>query len=163
MSLGLCKNNLLSRWYHTKLITKFLSFIFYTFYTSMYFMKMGSSLQIWHPSITFNVASVLAVCNSHVARFSPSSAPWVADFPVSFIFVISNIDNSMVVRWCAAWGIVKDTRIVILEIAVGINVNWVGTTNVNTISKSIDTHIMDIYKVVSRYAYNSVTGFAGET
>ena len=65
-------------------------------------MKMGNNLQIWHPSITFNVASVLAVCNSHVATFSPSSAPGVTDSVEAFIFVVSNIDNSMVVRRCAA-------------------------------------------------------------
>ena len=68
----------------------------------MYFMKMGSNLQIWHPSITFNVTSVLAVCNSHVATFSPSCAPGVTDSVEAFIFVVSNIDDSMVVRRCAA-------------------------------------------------------------
>ena len=66
------------------------------------FMKMGNDLQIWHPSITLNVASVLAVCNPHVATFSPRCTPGVTDSVEACILVVSNIDNSMVVRRCAA-------------------------------------------------------------
>ena len=94
-------------------------------------MKLGIDLQIWHPSVTFNVASILAPCNPHVTRFSPSSAPGVTDSVEAFIFVVSNIDDSMVVRRCATGGIIKDTIIVVLEIAVGINVHGVGTVVVN--------------------------------
>ena len=65
-------------------------------------MKLGIDLQIWHPSVTFNVASILAPCNSHVARFSPGSAPGVTDSVEAFTFVVSNIDNSVVVRRCTA-------------------------------------------------------------
>ena len=123
-------------------------------------MKLGIDLQIWHPSVTFNVASILAPCDSHVARFSPSCAPGVTDSVEAFIFVVSNIDDSMVVRRCAAWGIVKDTIIVVLEIAVGINVHGVGTVVVNTWSKRINTFVLHIDKVVSRDAYSFCGRFA---
>ena len=123
-------------------------------------MKIGIDLQIWHPSVTFNVASILAPCDSHVARFSPSCAPGVTDSVEAFIFVVSNIDDSMVVRRCAAWGIVKDTIIVVLEIAVGINVHGVGTVVVNTWSKRINTFVLHIDKVVSRDAYSFCGRFA---
>ena len=103
----------------------------FVFKCTDHLMKLGIDLQIWHPSVTFNVASVLAPCNSHVTRFSPGSAPGVTDSVEASTFVVSNIDNSMVVRRCAACVIVKDTIIVVLEIAVGINVYGVGTIVVN--------------------------------
>ena len=108
----------------------------------------------------FNVTSVLASGHSDVSLFTPASCPGISDGPVSFVNIITNVDNSMIVRAGGAGRIIKNTTVVTLEVTVGIDIDGMGSVVVNTFSKSIDAFTLDIHKVISRDADNRGEGFA---
>ena len=108
----------------------------------------------------FNVTSVLASGHSDVSLFTPASCPGISDGPVSFVNIITNVDNSMIVRASGAGSIIKNTTVVTLEVTVGIDIDGMGSIVVNTFGKSINTFTLDIQEVISRDADNRGEGFA---
>merc|ERR1719433_1049956 len=117
-------------------------------------------LQVWNPGIVFNVTSVLASGHSDVSLFTPACCPGISDGPVSFVNIITNVDNSMIVRASGAGSIIKNIAVVTLEVTVGIDIDSMGSIIVNTFSKSIDAFTFDIHKVISRDADNRGERFA---
>ena len=118
------------------------------------------SLQVWNPGVVFDVTGILASGHSNVSLFTPAWSPGISDNPVALVYVISNIDNSVIVIAGGARGIIKNTTVVTLEVAVGIDIDGMGSVVVNTFSKSIDAFTLDIHKVISRDADNRGEGFA---
>ena len=83
----------------------------------------------------FNVTGVLSHDHSDVTIFSPATSPGISDGPVSFRFVITNIDNSMVIRALRAAWIIKDSTMITLEVAVSVDINSVGSIVVDGFCK----------------------------
>ena len=98
----------------------------------------------------FNVTGVLSHDHSDVTIFSPATSPGISDDPVSFSFVITNIDDGMVIRAVRAARIIKDSTVITLEVAVGININGVGSIVVDGFSQFFDSNILDIVGMISR-------------
>ena len=117
-------------------------------------------LQIWNPSVMFNVASVLASCHPHVSTLSPTCGPRISDEPISFSLIISNINYRMIVRACGTSVVIKNSIAITLEGFIGINVNGMRTIVVNTFRESINTIIIYIDKVVSSNIDYWAEGFA---
>ena len=118
------------------------------------------SLQVWNPGVVFNITGILASGHSNVSLFAPAWCPGISDGPVSFVYIITNVDNSMIVGASRAGRIIKNTAMVTLEVTVGINIDGMGSVVVNTFGKSIDAFTLDIHKVISRDADNRGEGFA---
>ena len=118
------------------------------------------SLQVWNPGVVFDITGILSSGHSDVSLFAPAWCPGISDGPVSFVNIITNVDNSMIVRASGAGSIIKNTTVVTLEVTVGIDIDGMGSIIVNTFSKSIDAFTFDIHKVISRDADNRGEGFA---
>ena len=107
----------------------------------------------------FNVASVLASCHPDVSTLSPACGPRISDEPISFSFIVSNIDYSMIVRACGTSIVIKNSRVITLEGFIGININSMRPIVVNTVCENINTLRIDIHKIVSRDTYYWGEGF----
>ena len=97
----------------------------------------------------FDVTHVFASYYFHVSILSPTCGPRISDEPISFSFIVSNIDYSMIVRACGTSIVIKNSRVITLEGFVGINVNGMRTIVVNAFSESINAVIIHIHEVVS--------------
>ena len=82
-----------------------------------------------------NIAGILSHHHSNVSIFSPTSCPGIPNDPESFRFVITDIDNSMVIRALRAAWIIKDSTMITLEVAVSIDINSVGSIVVDGFCK----------------------------
>merc|ERR1719270_9523 len=126
-----------------------------------YQRSLAIYLQVWDPSVTFNVTCVCAHSHSDVTGFSPGRGPGVSDCPVFFSFVISYVDNSMVIRSVGAVGIFEDSIVIMTPVVVDIYVNCMRSIIVNTISKGISAFIMNIDEIVARNTDSRSERFAG--
>ena len=97
----------------------------------------------------FRIANVLSHSYSDMSIFSPRRRPRITQKPKALDFIITNINDSMVVRQFRAAYVIKDTTCVKLKVAVNIQVDCMGALVSDRIGKGINSLVLSIDEVVS--------------